>query len=53
MEYGIQVKIVFFSLLVFLLYFFVFGILHGKMGMLIWTFIGVIFFVFIKFAKII
>jgi hypothetical protein len=53
MEYSTQVKFIFFSVLIFLLYLVVFSVLHGDLGTIVWTLVGIFFFIFIKLAKII
>ena len=37
-----KIEAIFLGILVFLFYFVVFGILHGKTGLLVWTAIGII-----------
>lgn len=47
MDYEVNIMMVFFGILIFLLYLIVFGILHGTTGVIIWTLTAAIITVFL------
>jgi len=51
MEYKNVVYTIFFGILIFILYLFVFGILHGIKGIINWTVIALVFLMILKVVK--
>jgi hypothetical protein len=50
MDYGDKIVFLFFSILIFLSYTMVFGLLHGLQGIAIWALVAVMLFFAIKAA---
>lgn len=51
MEYESVVYAIFFGILIYILYFFVFGMLHGVIGIINWTVIALLLVIIIKVVK--
>ena len=51
MEYESVIYTIFFGILIFILYLFVFGILHGARGIINWSVIALVLVIILKAVK--